>query len=67
MICNSSLLYKLSMKPQYGTTQKAYMYVNILQVLQIDLFIVCLLAVFSLGNNAYGQCGRPIVEGETFR
>ena len=23
--------------------------------------------VFSLGNNAYGQCGRPIVEGEDFR
>lgn len=22
--------------------------------------------VFSLGNNAYGQCGRPIVEGEEF-
>ncbi|XP_070208524.1 RCC1-like G exchanging factor-like protein [Littorina saxatilis] len=22
--------------------------------------------VFSLGNNAYGQCGRPIVEGENF-
>ena len=24
-------------------------------------------SVFSLGNNAYGQCGRPIVEGENFR
>ena len=24
-------------------------------------------SVFSLGNNAYGQCGRPIVEGEDFR
>ncbi|XP_076456866.1 RCC1-like G exchanging factor-like protein isoform X2 [Babylonia areolata] len=23
--------------------------------------------VFSLGSNAYGQCGRPIVEGEDFR
>ncbi|XP_076082963.1 RCC1-like G exchanging factor-like protein isoform X1 [Mytilus galloprovincialis] len=22
--------------------------------------------VFTLGNNAYGQCGRPIVEGEVF-
>ncbi|KAK3085852.1 hypothetical protein FSP39_009642 [Pinctada imbricata] len=23
--------------------------------------------VFSLGNNSYGQCGRPIVEGEWYR
>lgn len=25
-----------------------------------------LLTVFTIGNNAFGQCGRPIIDGESY-
>ena len=31
-----------------------------------DTFFVCLFVVFTLGNNALGQCGRSIIEGEVY-
>lgn len=41
------------------------------KVLFYFLFCGCktcfLFPVFSMGNNAYGQCGRPIVEDEVYR
>ncbi|WAR16010.1 RCC1L-like protein, partial [Mya arenaria] len=32
-----------------------------------SIISVLFIPVFSQGNNAYGQCGRPVVEGEIFK
>lgn len=33
----------------------------------IVIFVFPLAPVFSMGNNAYGQCGRKIIEDEVYR